>query len=194
MMISSINPFDYVSILISIILGLGITQILSSYSELLYRRKEVKFYLPQTLWIIFILFLHIQDWFITFKLKDMAAWHLPELFFVLMYPIALFMAAKMLLPTNDKEESKNMKLFFNSQFPVLFYIVAISIFCSVLFNIFLLGNSLMQQTHLLIFLAVMIYVAFKKIDNEIIHKTIALSISAAALLSVIVYENEWVIK
>jgi hypothetical protein len=187
-------PFEYVSILISIILGMGITQILSSYSDLLYRYKEVKFYWPQSLWVIFILFLHIQDWFITYQLKNKAVWHLPELVFVLLYPITLFLATKMLLPTNAKEESTNMKLFFYSQFPILFYIVAASILCSVFFNIFLLDNGLLQQTHLLIFLITMLYVAFKKIDNETIHKSIAIIISAAALLSVILYENEWIIK
>jgi len=191
---AAINPFEYVSILISIILGLGITQILSSYSDLLYRYKEVKFYWPQTLWIIFILFLHIQDWFITYQLKDKVVWHLPELIFVLLYPVSLFMATKILLPTNEKEESINMKSFFYSQFPILFYIVAASILCSVFFNIFLLNNSLLQQTHLLIFLLTMIYLAFKKINNETIHKSIALTISSVAILSVILYKNEWVIK
>jgi hypothetical protein len=191
---NAITPFEYVSILISIILGLGITQILSSYSDLLYRYKEVRYYWPQSLWVIFILFLHIQDWFITYQLKDKAVWHLPELVFVLLYPITLFMATKMLLPTNEKEESTNMKLFFYSQFPILFYIVAASILCSVIFNIILLNNSLLQQTHLLLFLITMIYIAFKRIDNEIIHKSIAITISVVSLLSVILYENEWIIK
>jgi hypothetical protein len=194
MIYAAINPFEYVSILISIILGLGITQILSSYSDLLYRYKEVKFYWPQTLWILFILFLHIQDWFITYQLKEKVVWHLPELIFVLLYPVSLFMATKILLPTNEKEESTNMKLYFFSQFPILFYIVATSILCSVFFNIFLLNNRLFQQTHLLIFLLTMIYVAFKKIDNETIHKSIAITISAVALFSVILFKNEWVIN
>ena len=40
---NQISPFEYVSILIYIILGLGITQILSSFSDLLYLR----YMLPQ---------------------------------------------------------------------------------------------------------------------------------------------------
>ena len=35
-MVSAISPFEYVTILVSIILGLGITKILSSLAELLY--------------------------------------------------------------------------------------------------------------------------------------------------------------
>ncbi len=60
-MISSnqISPFEYISILVSIILGLGITQILSAFTDLLYNYKKVKFYWPQLLWVLFILFLQI---------------------------------------------------------------------------------------------------------------------------------------
>lgn len=187
-------PFEYVSILISIILGMGITQILSSYADLLYKFKEVKFYWPQTLWVNFIFFLHIQDWFITYQLKNKAVWYLPELVFVLLYPVALYMATKMLLPTNAKEESNNMKLFFYSQYPILFYIVAASILCSVFFNVFLLNYSLLQQTHLLFFMFTMVFIAFKKIDNETFHKFLSLAISIAALVSVILYRSDWIIK
>ena len=102
---NQISPFEYVSILVSIILGLGITQILSSFSDLLYNHKKVKFYLPHSIWVIFVLFLHIQDWFVTYQLKDKMIWELPELVFILLYPIMLFMAAKMLIPTNNDEEN-----------------------------------------------------------------------------------------
>ncbi len=137
---NSINPFEYVSILISIILGLGITQILSSFSDLLYHHKKVKFYSPHTLWVLFVLFLHIQDWFVTYQIKDKAAWSLPELVFILLYPITLFVAAKMLLPTNEEEERFDMKVFYFSQFPMIFLLISISILLSILFNIFFLKH------------------------------------------------------
>jgi hypothetical protein len=191
---NQISPFEYVSILVSIILGLGITQILSAFSDLLYSYKKVRFYWPHTLWIVFILFLHIQDWFITYQLKDKPVWHLPELVFILLYPVSLFCVAKMLLPTNEREERNNMKLFYKSQYPLLFIIVGISIFISILFNYFFLMENTLQQIPLLIFLSAMFYTALKKIENEILHKAIAIAIIAASLLSVVLEENVWVIK
>ena len=122
---SVINPFEYSTILVSIILGLGITQLLSAFSDLLYNYKKVTFYWPQTLWMVFILFLHIQDWFITYQLKDKPEWHFAELVFILLYPVSLFMAAKLLLPSNDKEQSRQMKYYYMSQFPVLFSVMAV---------------------------------------------------------------------
>ena len=191
---NQISPFEYVSILVSIILGLGITQILSAFSDLLYNYKKVSFYWPHTLWIVFILFLHIQDWFITYQLKDKPVWHLPELFFILLYPVSLFCVAKMLLPTNEREERNDMKLFYKSQYPLIFIIVAISIFISILFNYIFLKENLLQQIPLLIFLSVMLFTALKKVENEMLHKVIAITIISASLVSVILEENVWIIK
>jgi hypothetical protein len=194
MLSNQISPFEYVSILVSIILGLGITQILSSFSDLLFRLKKTKFYWPHTLWILFVLFLHIQDWFIIYQLKDKAVWHLPELFFILLYPISLFCAAKMLLPANDNEERFNMKLFYRSQFPIIFIIIGSSVLISILFNIFFLKKAVLQQGLLILFLLVIIYCSIKKVNHELFHKAIAIAITLASLVSVITEENSWIIK
>ena len=189
-----ISPFEYVSILVSIILGLGITQILSAFSDLLYNYRKVRFYWPHTFWIVFILFLHIQDWFITYQLKDKPVWHLRELFFILLYPVSLFCVAKMLLPTNEREERNDMKLFYKSQYPLIFIIVGISIAMSMLFNYFFLKESPLSQIPLLFFLSVMVYTALKKVENVILHKAIAITIILASLVSVVLEENVWIIK
>jgi hypothetical protein len=194
MVSNPINPFEYVSILISIILGLGITQILSSFSDLLYHHKKVKFYPPHTVWVLFVLFLHIQDWFVTYQIKDKPAWSLPELVFILLYPITLFIAAKMLLPTNNEEERFDMKVFYFSQFPMIFLLISISILLSILFNIFFLKASQWQQMPLLVFMAATATLSFKKIQNETVHKLFAICILMAVVLSVVLEKSVWVIK
>lgn len=194
MLNNPINPFEYVSILISIILGLGITQVLASFSDLLYHHSKVKFYWPHTIWILFVLFLHIQDWFVTFQVKDKAAWSLPELVFVLLYPITLFIAAKMLLPTNDDEERFDMKVFYFSQFPMILLLISISIVLSIVFNICFLDARILQQIPLLLFLAITATISFKQVQAESIHKLFALTILIAVTFSVILEKSVWVIK
>lgn len=189
-----INPFEYVSMLISLILGLGITQLLSALTDLLYHYKKVKFYWPHSIWIVFILFLHIQDWFITFQLKDKWIWNLPELFFVLLYPVALFAVAKLLLPTNESEEKTNMKVFYKNQFPVIFFIVGISIILSMLFNVFLLQKGMTEQLPLLLFLVAVLTVSIKKVETEMVHNALAILVFAGSMISVIIERDAWVVK
>jgi len=193
-MSSQVNAFEYVAMLVSIILGLGITHILSSLSDLLYNYKKVKFYWPHILWIVFIFFLIIQDWFITFLLKDKKIWLLPEVMFVLLYPVMLFVIARMLLPTNQKEEHNDMKIFYFNQYRVIFFIVAISIIISIVFNVMLLNEGWVEQAMLLVFLVVMLFVSLTKTENEKVHQVIAVLITTSAIISAIVLRNVWVIK
>jgi hypothetical protein len=193
MLNNTISAFEYISILISLILGLGITQILSALADLLYHYGKVKFYWPHTLWVVFILFLHIQDWFITYQLKNKPVWHLPELIFILLYPVALFSVSKMLLPTNDKEENVNMRLFYKTQFRVIFLFMGISILLSILFNIFLLDSKPLSQWHLLLFMATLAFIAFTKNKKEWVHQSLAVSIAIGTLLSILLERNNWVI-
>lgn len=191
---NQISAFEYVSILVSIILGLGITQILSAFSDLLYHFKKITFYYPHSIWIGFVLFLHIQDWFVTYQLKDKTVWRLPELFFILLYPISLFIAAKMLLPTNEEEERFNMKIFYQTQFPMIFSVISVSIVLSILFNVFFLNKNFIQQIPLLIFLFTMIYLSFYKTQREVIHKVLALIVLFSSILSIVLEEDVWIIK
>jgi hypothetical protein len=189
-----INPFEYVSILISIILGLGITQLLSAFSDLLYHYKKVKFYWPHSIWLMFILFLNIQDWFITFKLKDKLEWNLPALLFVLLYPIALFVISKMILPTNESEERFQMKAFYYSQYHITFLMMALSAFLSLLFNVFLLSKNIVEQIPIILLFVSMLFISYKKIAHEWVHQVLALTIGLGAVISVIIEQKDWVIK
>ena len=191
---NQISAFEYVSILVSIILGLGITQILSALSTLLHNHKTIKLYWPHTLWVLFICFLHIQDWFITYQLKDKAAWHLPELFFVLLYPVMLFVAAKMLLPDGLQEAHADMKALYHRQYPTIFFVISFSIAISILFNTLLLRESWLSQWPLAVFLTGMLWISIKKSSSEALHHIVAITITLAALVSVIVERDAWVIK
>jgi hypothetical protein len=193
-MASQISVFEYISILISIILGLVITQILSSFSDLLYDFKRVKFYWPHSIWIFFILFLQIQDWFITYQLKDKAVWQLSELMFLLLYPITLFTAAKMLLPTHEKEERFDMKSYFMSQSQIIFIMLLISIALSILFNVLLLKQNLIEQSVLLIFFTVISYVVLSESKSDRLHKILSATVIIASLIAALFQKEVWVIR
>ncbi len=191
---NQVSPFEYVSILVSIILGLGITQILSSFSNLLYTFHKVKFYGPHTIWIVFILYLHIQDWFITYQLKDKVSWNLPEVLFVLIYPVILYIIAKIMLPDKDNEENESMEKYYYSQSSNLFLLMSMAILSSILFNVFLLGNTLAGQSLLIVFLAATSILGLSKNKSVIIHKAFSIIVLVSTLLSTIYENKNWVIK
>jgi len=191
---NQISPFEYISILVSIIIGLGITQILSAFSDLLYNYKKVKFYWPHSVWIIFILFLQIQDWFVFYQLETIKVWTLPLLIFIISYPVTLFICSKMLLPTNDLEEKFDMKKFYFSQFQVIFLFISISIVLSIIFNIYILERPFYEQIILIIFLGFTLYLNISNNSNQILHKTLASLVLVASIFIVFLEKNYWIVK
>src|SRR5258705_1186143 len=93
-----ISSFEYVTVLISIVLGLGITQILTGIARLIQKRDKLIIYWPHLLWIVFILFLHVQEWWVMYELKTFIPWRLPVFFFFMLFPITPFLMGKLNFP------------------------------------------------------------------------------------------------
>src|SRR5579872_4509431 len=93
-----ISAFEYVTVFISIILGLGVTQILTGIADLVHQNERVKIYSPHLVWVFLVLVLHVQEWWVTFQLRSYGPWRLPVFLFILLYPVVLFILARLLFP------------------------------------------------------------------------------------------------
>lgn len=191
---NQISAFEYVSILVSIILGLGITQLLTSLGNVLHHYKVVRSYWPHTIWVSFILFLHIQDWFITYQLRQKQEWQLAEVMFVLLYPIVLYIITKIILPEKGRKKVQALENYYYLKSPIIFTLLSMAIALSILFNIFLLDNSLASQWALLAFFGITAYFAISGNTNPLLHKIFALLVLAGTLVSVYLEKAEWVIR
>jgi hypothetical protein len=52
------NAFSYLSVLLSIIIGFGMTQVLTAMGRLIRHRAHVRFYWPSLLWAFTVLAIH----------------------------------------------------------------------------------------------------------------------------------------
>ncbi len=191
---NAISAFEYIGILISIILGLGITQILSSIAECVYNSKQIKFYFPHTIWVIIILFLHIQEWFIIYELKNYPVWKLPTFLFMLLYPIVLYIIAKLLFPPNVEATVVNFKEYFMQSFSKIYTLFSIAVFTSIFFNVFILNVPLLQQSLLFIPILIFISMVWFNVKLEWLHKLIAIVFIIIIIITTITEVNKWYIK
>src|SRR5258706_10251098 len=93
-----ISAFEYITVFISIILGLGVTQILTGIADLVHQNERVKVYWPHILWIFLVLILHVQEWWVTFELRNIDQWRFSFFFFLLPFPLVLFFFTPLLFP------------------------------------------------------------------------------------------------
>ena len=105
------HAFDYLAILISIVLGLGLTQVLAAVARWLELRAEVKAYLPAGLWAAFLLLVQVQTWWAMFGLREQSAWSFLQFATVLTQPALLYLLAALALPGPGSAE-RDLKAFF----------------------------------------------------------------------------------
>jgi hypothetical protein len=92
------DEFGYLSVLLSIILGLAITQILQGFRGLLLSRDRVRPYWPAVAWAMLLLVIYVQTWWAMFGLRSHHDWTFGAFAIVLLQTIVLYMLAGLVLP------------------------------------------------------------------------------------------------
>ena len=98
------EAFGYLSVLISIVLGLGITQILGGFAGWLSERKTVRLYPPAVIWAFSLLLVHVQTWWSMYGLRYWHDWSFLQFSFVLAQPIILYLLSVLVLPPASRAE------------------------------------------------------------------------------------------
>lgn len=189
-----ISAFEYVTVLISIILGLGITQILTGIADLIHKSERVKLYWPHLIWILFVLLLHIQEWWVTYELKNYHPWRLPTFLFIMAYPVNLFVLARLLFPYALKTPVIDLKTFYFHNYRKIFLVFAISAFLSIAYNLGILKLAIESQVLQVLLASMFMLIAARKVTEEWVHKSLVLLVFLVFVISLIIEWDVWLIE
>jgi hypothetical protein len=92
------EAFAHLSILLSIILGLGITELLGGFARLIERRRATSVYGPAIAWAALLLLAHVQTWWTIFGYRGLHQWTFLAFFVVLLQPIVLYLLSVLSFP------------------------------------------------------------------------------------------------
>src|SRR5204863_8181191 len=92
------DAFSYLSVLLSIIIGLGITQLLMAGGRLIRHRDRVRVDWLPLLWAAVLLIVFVQVWWSMFGLRTYNEWNFFRFLLVLSPTSALYMMAALVLP------------------------------------------------------------------------------------------------
>jgi uncharacterized membrane protein YfhO len=90
--------FEYLGVLISVILGLALTHLLRGLAKLIHMRRSVKPYWVHIVWTINMLIYVLAIWWGMFWWNRLEVWTIERFFFIAAYASVLFMLASMLYP------------------------------------------------------------------------------------------------
>lgn len=116
----NINPFEFLLVMVGIIVGLAVARILAGVAAMVLRRESIRFYWLHLLWVLILFLLQVHYWFNLFSWKTLGnsfLWYLSSLTF----PLSLYFASALFVPDLHHSErvdfldhyNRNRKWFFS---------------------------------------------------------------------------------
>ena len=84
------DPFSYLSVLISIVLALGMTRVLAGVGDMLQARSRRHIYWVHVVWIVNLFLYLVVAWWIFYRWRNQQPWTFFLFVFVLISPTILF--------------------------------------------------------------------------------------------------------
>ena len=101
---AAMSSFGYLSVLLSIIIGLAVTQILQGMRALMLARETARLFVPSLIWAVVLLLIATQMWWSSFGLRDHTEWTF-GLYGLILLQIGLFyLACGLVLPDLSPEK------------------------------------------------------------------------------------------
>ena len=118
------STFEFISVLLSIVVGLGLTRLLTGVGRALETRRNLRFYWVQGVWVVNLGLLFVIFWWATlFGHADRETWLFPNFAVLLLYAVFLFLASVLIIPS-DFEEGIDLEAHFFEVRPWFFTILA----------------------------------------------------------------------
>jgi len=103
-------------VLYSIIIGIGIAQILVAVGHILQADKSIRLYWVHSGWVLLIFLLHIFVWFNAWEYRAIQTWNFAQFLLFLTVPIILFVASVIAFPDIYQEQDYDFRAYYYASF------------------------------------------------------------------------------
>jgi hypothetical protein len=120
------DPFSYIVVLTSIVLGLGVTRIVGGLGHLMQQRKRNRPYWVHALWMVNLLLVMAIIWWVAYRWRTYEHWTFFLFLWLLFSPIVLYLIASLLFPdTADEQPAIDWRAHFYENHRDIFLLLAL---------------------------------------------------------------------
>ncbi len=114
------DAFGYLSVLLSIVIGLAITQLLQGFRTILIARARIRFFGPPLGWAALLLIISVQMWWSMFGLSRHGEWTFLQFAMVLLQVVLLYLLTALVFPDVGSDQHVDLRDHYFSQAPWFF--------------------------------------------------------------------------
>lgn len=166
--------FSYLSVLISIILGLGIAHVLGAFIRLLRHRSRSTVYWPSVVWAFNLLGLMVLVWWSDFSLTNHDNWTFAIFVLTLTLPALLYVVSGLILPTGESLGQDALRRSYEENRVWFFSLLVAAVVLSFIQSLLLDGHikaNLDSALKLLVMVVMAVPIVFK---GERVQKAVAI--------------------
>ncbi len=176
----SVDMYLHIRVLFSMILGLGVSRLLSGVARIVQHPKRYKVYWVHLLWALFLFLYLIHFWWWEYRLQDVQIWTFPLYLFIALYAVLLFLLCVLLFP-EEMTDYDSFKAYFYSRRRWIFGLMAI-LFVADFADTLIKGGAYVRALGPLYYLRTIFYIVFSlaaiKIANNRFHAAFAVLATA----------------
>lgn len=177
--------FEFILIMLSIIIGLGIAELLTNVARQIKAGKTCKGYWVQSLVVLTILVALFQQWWESWGLQQVDNWNFPIVLMMMTPSIGLFIIAHLLFP--EKIENADLKTHYFSIAKRSWGIAAMVVIVSTLFRPVAFGEQLLDMDNAASLFLVLIFLALSISKNNRLSEFLVPVIFSAVVLDILVF-------
>lgn len=103
------SKFEYLSVLVSIVIGLGISNLLSGAARLIQLRNRARMYLPTLVWMGILFLANVQIWWVAFDRREVEEWNFFLFLLYLLIPMGAVVLSYLVVPDLGDEDEVDLK-------------------------------------------------------------------------------------
>jgi hypothetical protein len=119
------DAFNYLSVLISIVLALGMTRILQGLGEMLQARSHRRIYWVHAFWVVNLFLFLVVAWWIFWRWRFEQQWTFFLFVFVLISPTILYLCSLLLFPRPGDDSVRDYRTHFYANHRAFFVLFAL---------------------------------------------------------------------
>jgi len=177
--------FEFLMILVSVIIGLGVTEVLSGTARLLRARDSIRFYWIQSVFQVGIFLALLQGWWESWDLRLLPEVSYLQACVLLLGPILSFMIAFLLYP--DPVRGADLREYYYRQSPILWGLVAAGTFVGTFVKPMVFGWPIFEPGNLSGLLTIPFAAALTSTRRPAVHAVLASSILLILILDTVVH-------
>jgi hypothetical protein len=179
------DRFSFVMVLLSIIVGLGVTELLTNFARQIQNRAKSKFYWLHTVLALLVFIALLQQWWESWDQRLVENWSFPILLLMLGGPIGLYLISHLLFPKEASEVNFENHYYDNSR--VTYFIGILTVIFASIYRPLSFGDTLIDADNVasVFILIVFMILAFSK--NRWLHQILVPLLFAAVLFDILFF-------